>query len=167
MREIIIAMLLGLFIAPLSMEAKKKEKKLEVPQLINYPSTELDEYRLHGGEVVIKGRVIAQDPEIIKKMEGRISAIVRDYIVRKQKTKLFDIQTDGSFEMKLQVPYPMFVLVYPLTQVYAMPGDTLNITMDTTKPNRIEGISVSGTGVSGDVSKVWLQILPIQQGEEG
>lgn len=159
MKQIIITILLALLIIPMGVEAKKKGKKDEVPQLISYPSAELDEYRLHGGEVVIRGRIVANDPQVIKGMEGRISVIVRDYIVRKEEMNLFDIKADGTFSMNLHVPYPMFVLVYPMTQVYAMPGDTIDVTMDTTKPSREEGVSVSGTGVSGEVSRVWLQTM--------
>ncbi len=158
-KQTIITILLALLIIPMGVEAKKKGKKDEVPQLISYPSAGLDEYRLHGGEVVIRGRIVANDPQVIKGMEGRISAIVRDYIVRKEEMKLFGIKADGTFSMNLHVPYPMFVLVYPLTQVYAMPGDTIDVTMNTTKPNREEGVSVSGTGVSGEVSRVWLQTM--------
>lgn len=158
-KKTVITILLALLIIPMAVEAKKKGKKDEVPQLISYPSAELDEYRLHGGEVVIRGRIVANDPQVIKGMEGRISVIVRDYIVRKEEMKLFDIKADGTFSMNLHVPYPMFVLVYPLTPVYAMPGDTIDVTMDTTKPNREEGVSVSGTGVSGEVSRVWLQTM--------
>ena len=154
MKQTIITILLALFIAPICMEAKKKVKKVEIPQLMNYPSAELGEYRLHGGEVFIKGRVVAQDPQIIKKFEGRISAIMRDYIVEKEKTKLFEINDDGTFSMNLEVPYPMFVLVYPMAEVYACPGDTVDVTIDTTKPNREEGVILSGTGVSGEVSKL-------------
>ena len=83
-KKTIITILLALLIIPMGVEAKKKGKKDEVPQLISYPIAELDEYRLHGGEVVIRGRIVANDPQVIKGMEGRISAIVRDYIVRKE-----------------------------------------------------------------------------------
>lgn len=154
MKSFIITVLLALLIIPIGMEAKKKSKKEEVPQLLNYPSATLSEYRLHGGEVVIKGRVIANDPQIIKSMEGRISAIMRDYIVRKEKTTLFDIKADGTFSMNLYVPYPMFVLISPLTDVYVCPGDTVDVTMDTTKPSREEGVILDGTGVSGEVSRL-------------
>ena len=71
----IIISILALLIIPMGVEAKKKSKKEEVPQLLNYPSAGLDEYRLHGGEVVIRGRIVANDPQVIKGMEGRISAI--------------------------------------------------------------------------------------------
>ena len=152
-KTIILSLPLSLLLAPISMEAKKKVKKEEVPQLLSYPSATLSEYRLHGGEVVIKGRVIANDPQIIKSMEGRISAIMRDYIVRKEKTTLFDIKADGTFSMNLYVPYPMFVLISPLTDVHACPGDTVDVTMDTTKPSREEGVILDGTGVSGEVSE--------------
>ena len=152
-KKTIITILLALLIIPVGVEAKKKGKKEEVPQLINYPSAGLDEYRLHGGEVVIRGRIVANNPQIIKSMEGRISAIMRDYIVHQEKTKLFEIKDDGTFSMNLQVPYPMFVLIYPLAAVYACPGDTVDVTMDITKPTREEGIVLNGTGVSGEISK--------------
>ena len=147
-KKTIIIALLALFMAPVGVEAKKKVKTVEVPQLVNYPSAEVSEYRLHGGEVFIRGRIVANDPQIIKSMEGRIMAIMRDYIVRKEETTLFDIKADGAFSMKLHVPYPMFVLVYPLTEVYACPGDTVDVTMDTTKPSREEGIILDGTALA-------------------
>lgn len=60
-KSIIINLLLALVMAPLGIEAKKKAKTVEVPQLINYPSAELGEYRLHGGNVVIQGRIVAPE----------------------------------------------------------------------------------------------------------
>ena len=50
MKKSIIAFLLALLIIPMGMEAKKKSKKEEVPQLLNYPSADWNEYRMHGGE---------------------------------------------------------------------------------------------------------------------
>ena len=56
-KTIILSLLLSLLLAPISMEAKKKVKKEEVPQLLNYPSADWNEYRMHGGEIVIKGHM--------------------------------------------------------------------------------------------------------------
>ena len=50
--------LLSLLIIPMGVEAKKKSKKEEIPQLSNYPSAELSEYRLHGGNVVVQGHIV-------------------------------------------------------------------------------------------------------------
>ena len=136
------------------MEAKKKVKKEDVPQLLNYPSTELGEFRLHGGEVVIKGRLIAQDPQMIEQMNAHFNVIMRDYIVKKEKTSTIEFKSDGTFSLNVRVPYPMFVLVHPLCMVYACPGDTIDLTIDTTKTTREEGFVVSGTGMSGEVSKL-------------
>ena len=55
MKKTILTILLAMLIAPVGMQAKKKEKKAEVPQLQNYPSAELNEFRLHGGNVVVQG----------------------------------------------------------------------------------------------------------------
>ena len=158
MKQSIITILLALLCIPMYLEAKKKEKKEEVPLLINYPSADMNSLPLHGGEVLVKGRIIAGDSQVIKHFEGQLSAIVRNGIARTEKNTLFDIKQDGSFSMSLPVPYPTFVLVYPMAEIYASPGDTVDVTIDTTKPNREEGIILGGTGLSGEVTKLLQKI---------
>lgn len=58
MKKLLSAIILAMLIAPIGMQAKKKEKKVEVPQLQNYPSAELNEFRLHGGNVVVQGHFV-------------------------------------------------------------------------------------------------------------
>ena len=58
MKKLLSAIILAMLIAPIGMQAKKKEKKVEVPQLQNYPSAELSEFRLHGGNVVVQGHFV-------------------------------------------------------------------------------------------------------------
>ena len=58
MKTTIVTIILAMLLAPLSMEAKKKVKEPVVPQLINYPSAELSEFRLHGGNVVVQGHFV-------------------------------------------------------------------------------------------------------------
>ena len=135
-------------------EVKIKLKKGEVPQLANYPSADMNTLPLHGGDVLIKGRIVAGDPQVYKQFEGQISSIMRNYIVGTERTKLFEIKEDGTFSLNLHVPYPMYLLVYPMANVYACPGDTVDITIDTTKPSREEGIILDGTGLSGEVSRL-------------
>ena len=97
-KRVFITILLAMLLIPVSMEAKKKEKKKEVSQLMNYPSAELSEYRLHGGEVVIKGHILVPEEakgekipeELLEKMNGTIKVIMRDYIVRKEKTQIIE-----------------------------------------------------------------------------
>lgn len=137
---------------------KIKLKKGEVPQLQNYPSADMNTLPLHGGEVVIKGRIIPGGPEIAKQFEGRISALMRNYIAGTEKTTLFEIKEDGTFSLNLQVPYPMYLLVYPMAEVYACPGDTVDVTIDITKPTKEEGVTLDGTGLSGEVSKLTQKI---------
>jgi len=143
-------------------KAEKKEKiklkKGEVPQLLNYPSADMNSLPLHGGEVMIKGRIIPGGPQIAKQFEGRISALMRNYIAGTEKTTLFEIKEDGTFSLNLQVPYPMYLLVYPIAEVYACPGDTVDITIDITKPTKEEGVTLDGTGLSGEVSKLTKKI---------
>ena len=164
MKKIILTVLLAMLLAPVGMEAKKKVKEPVVPQLMNYPSAEVSEYRLHGGNVVIKGQIAGREADemlpqgILDQLNGRFSVIMRDYIVRKEKTSLIEFKPDGTFSMNVYVPYPMFVLVYPLSTVYACPGDTLEMTMYPMAKTREEGIAWNGTGLSGEVTKLYEKI---------
>lgn len=166
-KKIIFSMLFALLIAPLGMEAKKKVKKeQEVPQLQNYPSAELSEYRLHGGNVAIRGCLALPEEakgekipqEVLDQLNGRFTVIMRDYIVRKEKTSVIEFKNDGTFSLNVYVPYPMQVLVYPLGTVYACPGDTVNVTIDMTKRTKEEGLKFDGTGLGGEVTRL-LQVI--------
>ena len=163
----ILSLLVALLLMPIGVEAKKKVKKeQEVPQLLNFPSGELSEYRLHGGNVVFQGRIVIPEEakgeqipkEILDQLNGRFTVIMRDYIVRKEKTTVVEFKPDGTFSLNVHLPYPMFLLVYPMGMVYACPGDTVNVTIDTTKPSKKEGLSFDGTGLSGEVTRRLQQV---------
>lgn len=167
MRNKILIILLAMLLAPVGMEAKKKVKKEpEVPQLINYPSAEVSEYRLHGGNVVVQGHIQIPEEakgekipqEVIDQINGRFSVIMRDYIVRKEKISIIELKNDGTFSMNVYVPYPMQLLVMPLGMAYACPGDTINITINPTAPTKEEGITFDGTGLGGEVTRLLRQI---------
>ena len=160
-KTIILSLLLSLLLAPISMEAKKKVKKEEVPQLLNYPSADWNEYRMHGGEMVIKGHVTADDSAKLKQLSNNVRIIMRDYIVRKEETIPFKVEEDGTFSLNIHVPYPMFILFYPLAGVYACPGDTVELTYDATKPMQRPGdnVTLSGKGVSAEASKLFFPLM--------
>ena len=166
MKKIILTIILAMLLAPLSMEAKKKVKEPVVPQLINYPSAEINEYRLHGGNVVFKGHIVIPEEakgeaipkKFLEQMNGAIRVIMRDYIVNKEKTSVIEFKPDGTFSMNVYVPYPMFVLVHPVSTMYACPGDTLEMTIDPTKQTREEAISWDGSGLGGEVTKLYQKI---------
>ena len=159
-KNIIIAMI-ALLIIPIGMEAKKKVKKEEVPQLLNYPSADWNEYRMHGGEMVIKGHVTADDSAKIKQLSNNVRIIMRDHIARKEETIPFKVEEDGTFSLNIHVPYPMFILFYPLAGVYACPGDTVELTYDATKPMQRPGnnVTLSGKGVSAEASKLFFPLM--------
>ena len=161
MKKTILTIIFVLLLAPISMEAKKKEKKTEVPQLLNYPSADWSEYRMHGGELVIKGNVTVDDPAQLKQLNNNVKVIIRDYIVRKEQTLPVKFEEDGTFALNVHVPYPMFVLIYPLAQVYACPGDTVELTYDATKPMQKPGdnVTLSGKGVSAEASKLFFPFM--------
>ena len=165
-KTIILTILFAMLLAPASIEAKKKVKKVEVPQLLNYPSAKLSEYRLHGGNVTIRGGLVPPEEtkgekisqEVLDQMNGRFTVIMRDYIVRKEKTSVIEFKNDGTFSLNVYVPYPMELLVYPLGIVYACPGDTVNVTIDMTKKTKEEGLKFDGTGLGGEVTRL-LQVI--------
>ena len=165
-KKTVITVLLALVMAPLGMEAKKKAKTIEVPQLVNYPSAELSEYRLHGGNVVIQGGFVVPEEakgekvpkNVLDDINGRFTVIMRDYIVGKEKTSVIEFKDDGTFSMNVYVPYPMPLLVYPLGTAYACPGDTIKVSLDPTKRTREEFVKLDGTGLSGEVTRPWQQI---------
>ena len=128
---------------------------------MNYPSAEWDEYRLHGGEVVIRGNVIVDDPAKLKNLNNEADVNIGDYIVRKKQTIPIKFEDDGTFSLTIHVPYPMFVLVYPMAGVYACPGDTVELTFDATKPMQKPGdnVTLSGKGVSAETSKLFFPIM--------
>lgn len=167
MRNRILIILLAMLLAPVGMEAKKKIKKeAVVPQLINFPSAELGEYRLHGGNVVVQGRI--QIPaeangekvpqEVLDQINGRFTVIMRNYIVGKEKVSAIEFKNDGTFSLNVYVPYPMQLLVYPMGTVYACPGDTVTVSINPTAPTKEEGVKFDGTGLSGEVTRL-IQVI--------
>ena len=155
-----------MLIAPVGIEAKKKVKKEEVPQLQNYPSAELSEFRLHGGNVVVQGHFVVPEEakgekipqEVLDQLNGRFTVIMRDYMVRKEKVSTIEFKNDGTFSMNVYVPYPMQILVYPMGTAYACPGDTITVSIDPTKKTKEEGITFDGTGLGGEVTRL-LQVI--------
>ena len=166
MKKLLSAIVLAMLIAPIGMQAKKKDKKVEVPQLQNYPSAELSEYRLHGGNVVVQGHFVVPEEakdekvpqEVLDQINGRFTVIMRDYIVGKEKTSVIEFKNDGTFSMNIYVPYPMQLLIYPMGTVYGCPGDTITVSIDITKKTKEEGVTFDGTGLSGEVTRL-LQVV--------
>ena len=162
MKKLLSAMILAMLIAPIGMQAGKKTKKVEVPQLQNYPSAELSEFRLHGGNVVVQGHFVVPEEakgekvpqEVLDQINGRFTVIMRDYIVRKEKTSVIEFKNDGTFSMNVYVPYPMQLLIYPMGAVYGCPGDTITVSIDPTKKTKEEGVTFDGTGLSGEVTRL-------------
>ena len=162
MKKLLSAIILAMLIAPIGMQAKKKDKKVEVPQLQNYPSAELNEFRLHGGNVVVQGHFVVPEEakgekvpqEVLDQINGRFTVIMRDYIVDKEKTSVIEFTPDGTFSMNVYVPYPMQLLIYPMRTVYGCPGDTITVSIDPTKKTKEEGVKFVGTGLSGEVTRL-------------
>ena len=154
-KTVIIALLALVAVAG---QAKKKVKGQEVPQLMNYPSAELSEYRLHGGEVVIKGHLVLPEElkgqeipsEILERVNDDRKIIMRDYVIRKESISVIEFNSDGTFSQNLRMPHPMFVWFYPEMMVFACPGDTLDFAIDVNKGS----VTVDGTGLSAEVSRL-------------
>ena len=56
------------------------KKKVVVPQLTNYPSADMNTLPLHGGNVLIRGRIVAPDSTDFMQYDGQILAFLSDYI---------------------------------------------------------------------------------------
>ncbi|MBQ9170266.1 MAG: redoxin domain-containing protein [Bacteroidaceae bacterium] len=165
-RRVFLTIMLLALVA-LAGQARKKVKVPEVPQLLNYPCAELGEYRLHGGEVVIKGRLtlpkewngeeIPEDAykeipaEVFEMIQSQMKIYLRDYVIHKEKILPFDFKDDLTFSMNLRLPHPMFVWFYPMRMLFACPGDTLDLTIDITNP---KDVTIDGTGLSVEVSRL-------------
>ena len=108
-----------------------------------------------------KKKVTADDSAKLKQLSNNVRIIMRDYIVRKEETIPFKVEEDGTFSLNIHVPYPMFILFYPLAGVYACPGDTVELTYDATKPMQRPGdnVTLSGKGVSAEASKLFFPLM--------
>ena len=130
------------------------KKKVEILLLTNYPSADMNTLPLHGGDVLIRGRIVAPDSTDFMQYDGQILAFLSDYIKDADSELLFDVKEDGTFSLNLHVPYPMFIYVEPFETIYACPGDTVDLTVYSTKANSYEKVLVDGTGLSGEVSRL-------------
>ena len=96
---ITILSILVMLCCPLHSDAKKKSKKTVVPQMQNYPSATIGEYRMHGGDVLMRVKVLM--PEELKKASeeeqkiafkqlaqrlntGAITAYLRNYLINRE-----------------------------------------------------------------------------------
>lgn len=165
--------LMALFLYPLSMEAKKKVKVPMIPQMENYPSATIGEYRLHGGEVVFQNHInlpesvkdlpLEEKKEAIKQLSKMLNSkgstvYLRNYLVNQESVRAVTFNDDCVFDIKLNVPYPMFVYVAPFGDIYMCPGDTVYVNIDLEAQNREDAFGFDGTGLSGEVNRLMKKV---------
>lgn len=170
---ITILSIIAMLCCPLHSDAKKKEKKAVVPQMQNYPSAKIGEYRMHGGDVVMRVKVLmpeelenASDEErkeavkqLAQMLNSRaITAYLRNYLVNRETVYALTFNDDCSVDRKLDVPYPMFVYVKPFGDIYMCPGDTVDITVNFRAKSREDAFVFDGTGLSGEVNRTMRDI---------
>ena len=157
-KKYILTLAITMLLVPISMDAKKRvNKEQAIPQLINYPSAELSELRLHGGNFVFKGHIegLGDDKipkEYLEKMNGASRVQLGDYIAGTEKIIPIEFTPEGTFQLDIKLPYPMFLYIHPLTTIYACPGDTLDMAINGMAKTRDEAFSYAGTGLSGEVT---------------
>ncbi len=71
---ITILSILVMLCCPLQSDAKKKSNKTVVPQMQNYPSATIGEYRMHGGDVLMRVKVLM--PEELKRLQRKVERII-------------------------------------------------------------------------------------------
>lgn len=165
--------LMAFFFCPLSMEAKKKVKEPVIPQMQNYPSATIGEYRLHGGEVVFRSHVILPEEvrdlteeerkeglkQLSQMLNGKGSTVyLRNYLVNQESVRAVTFDENCAFDMKLHVPYPMFVYVAPFGDIYMCPDDTVCVNIDLGAKTREEAFVFDGTGLSGEVNRLMRKV---------
>ncbi len=165
----LVTLLLAMLLCPAGMEAKKKAKKAEVPQLANFPSTATDGQLLRGGDVVLRVRLTLPDDaknasegerkDRLKQLAQRLNAVspvvyLRNYVLNTEKVRPLTFSDDGTIHTTLHVPYAMYVYAHPFGDIYMCPGDTVDITMDAGKKSREESVRMGGTGLSGEVNRL-------------
>ena len=131
-----------------------------VPQMQNYPSATIGEYRLRGGNVVLRSNLInlPEEAEEEKKKSLKqmsqilnskgITAYVRSYITNTQSIRTLTFDEDCKLDVTLDIPYPMFVYVSQIGEIYMCPGDTAYVNLDLAAKSREEQ-KLRGRGVLG------------------
>lgn len=167
--------IIALICCPLHSDAKKTDKKTVVPQMLNYPSASIGEYRMHGGDVLMRVNVsfpealdsVPQDVRkpLLKRFSEKLNtnpptAFLRNYLLNRETVHSLIFNDDCTIEKNFDIPYPMFVFVRPLGLIYMSPGDTVDISINVkvkTK-SRDEAFVVDGTGLSGEVNRLMKEI---------
>lgn len=179
MKHFITALgVIALLLCPTNIDAKKKnEKKTEVPQMANYPSAVVSEYRLHEGDVVLKSHLIWPDSiknamnnaseeerkntlkQAAQMINSRgVTAYIRNYILNTEKIRVLTFNDECQIDTKIHVPYPMYVYIAPFGNIYMCPGDTVDIAMDMTKRTKDEIFQFGGTGLGSEVNRITSEI---------
>lgn len=159
-----------MLLIPMGMVAKKKVTKPEIPQLQNFPSSTLSEYRLHAGEAVFRGKLINFPKEVMDASEeGKkeafkmladilnskgITMYIRDAVLNTEKVRAITFNDDCTFDMKIQLPHPMFVNLAPIRNIFMCPGDTIDFVINLTAKNKEETRIIQATGLSGEVNRI-------------
>ncbi|WP_158249602.1 thioredoxin-like domain-containing protein [Prevotella sp. MGM1] len=149
------------------MEAKKKAKKTVVPQMINFPSTDINNLRISGGDVMLRGSIsmptvgneLKEQAAGLKKLSSLLNSIgprveVIDPITKKTDVFAITFNDDCTFNTKIHIPHPMFVALLPFCNLYMCPGDTVDFVLDGMIKTNKKGFNIGGTGLSGEINRV-------------
>ena len=184
MRKLTLCLsVLLMLLIPMGMIAKKKVTKPEIPQLQNFPSSTLSEYRLHAGEAVFRGKLInhageavfrgklinfpkevmdaseEEKKEAFKMLADKLNSkgitmYIRDAVLNTEKVRAITFNDDCTFDMKIQLPHPMFVYLAPIRNIFMCPGDTIDFVINLTAKNKEETRIIQATGLSGEVNRI-------------
>lgn len=139
----------------------KKGTKKPVPKLTNFPSCKIDDYRLHGGDFVVRGTVIASvtgdTKAAIKQYEGKLQVYTEDYITNQDQVFNLKINEDGTIAQNIHIPYPMTVRIEPIDSKFICPGDTVDFTIDVDKSRN--NIHIKTTGLSSEVNNYFKKVI--------
>ena len=164
--------ILTMFLGTSCTKVETISKEPMVPQMQNYPSATIGEYRLRGGNVVLRSNLInipeedeGRKKEALKKMSQMfnsrgITAYLRNYITNTQSVRALTFDEECRLNITFDIPYPMFVYLSQIGEIYMCPGDTAYVNIDVTAKSREELFKFDGTGLSGEVNRLMQKISP-------
>lgn len=157
MRRMFLILLAALAMMLVWIIDKQITKKTEaLPAAIrNYPSGIIDEYHFRPGNIVVRGyvkHIQTEDGNATFKFSGR------NLFTNKPFVEAIRTDSKGYFCTSFMIPHTQFFMTDNFEYVFAAVGDTLDITIDKQSGTDNVTMILGGTGVTGEVNRVWPQL---------
>ena len=117
---------------------------------VSVRASAIDEYQLHSGTAVLKGRILNKPAD-----EWNIVSVrAYDLFTDQEQIHTITVAKDGTFEGTIALPHSQSVLVSDISDVFLAVGDTVEVTKDATHDD-YEGVTLGGHGKSAEINRLW------------